>query len=357
MKKLLALIGYSSQLEEKKRVIYLIAAFGTTQLLMFLTFYILVTPNKWLVIETIIILIAYFSVFPLLKFGHYTLGKIIVIMGITIQVIMLVFVWFSKDTYLVLFFFIVPPIAFFVLDFSEEVEKRVLMAISIFICLVVLVFAVVEPMELIILEKTYINILRFMSVISTMISEILVFYFYVNSLHKTNRELMFLANTDALTNVSNRRRLFETGEELFKLYKKHHQDFTLMILDIDHFKRVNDNYGHPVGDEVLVGMSDLIEGSIRKEDLLCRYGGEEFAILFRNLPGKNREIIEAIKDRISQHTFVVEGEIEIDLTISAGVVSSSDQVHDFDDLVKKADALLYEAKQAGRNRIHYCQNC
>lgn len=164
---------------------------------------------------------------------------------------------------------------------------------------------------------------------------------------------MLLANTDALTNSFNRRRLFEIGEELFNIYKKHNHGFSLMILDIDHFKRINDTYGHPVGDEVLREVSNLIEKSIRREDLLCRYGGEEFAILFKNLEGSKRETIEAIKDRIGKHSFVISDDIVIELTISAGVVSSSDEITDFDDLVKKADALLYMAKQSGRNRIQY----
>lgn len=353
MERFLSLIGYSKNLDEKKRVMYLIAAFGTSQITMFLIFYLVVTPNIWLIIETAIIFVGYLSVFPLLKYNHYTLGKVFVIMGITIQVIMLVFVWFSKDTYLVLFFFIVPPISFFVLDFSNDVEKRILMFISVLICIVVIGFAVIQPLELIPLEKHYSDHLRFMSVISTMISEILVFYFYVNSLHKTNKELMLLANTDSLTNVSNRRRLFETGEELFNLYKKHQQGFSLMIFDIDHFKKINDTYGHPVGDEVLKEITHLIEHSIRKEDLLCRYGGEEFAILFKNIEGSKKEIIESIKDRISHHSFVISDEIVIELTISAGVVTSNDEVKDFDDLVKKADGLLYLAKQSGRNRIQY----
>lgn len=353
MESLLARIGYSKDLEEKQRVIYLIAVIGNSQLVMFMAFYLLVTPNPWLIFETIIVFVAYIAVFPLLKFGHFTVGKTIVIIGITFQVIMLVFVWFPKETYFLLFFFIIPPIAFFVLEFGDRIEKKLLLFICIFICLVVMVYAIIEPMEIIKLDEKYIIVLRFMSVISTVIPEILVFYFYVHNLYITNRELLLLANTDALTNVSNRRKLFENGEELFSLYKKHQKAFSLMILDIDHFKKVNDTYGHPAGDEVLRGLSQLIERSIRREDLLCRYGGEEFAILFKNLDGSKKDIFEAVKDRISNHVFLLEENISIELTISAGVVTSSDDIKDFDDLVKAADRLLYMAKQSGRNQIQY----
>lgn len=126
MEKLLTYIGYNKDIDIKKRAIYIIAAIGISQLCIFFPFYILVAYNKWLIIESVIIMFAYLSVFPLLKFGHFTVGKIIVIMGLTIQVIFLVFVWFPTETYFVLFFFIVPPISFFVLDIGLAAEKKFL---------------------------------------------------------------------------------------------------------------------------------------------------------------------------------------------------------------------------------------
>ncbi len=239
------------------------------------------------------------------------------------------------------------------MDIDNAKERKVLILLNLLVAVVLLMSGIFEPYELIELEAHYVMILRVMSIVSTIFTEVLVFYFYAVSLARTHSELRLLANTDALTNISNRRVLFEQGEKFTCIYEKYDKTFSLMILDIDHFKRINDEYGHPAGDKVLKEISTVISENVRKEDLVCRYGGEEFAILFKNMGHENRSSIENIKNKIKEHLFTINEDTSISLTFSAGVVTYNSKVTSFDELVKKADALLYEAKRTGRDKIIY----
>lgn len=264
---------------------------------------------------------------------------------------MLVYVWFPHETYFILYFFIVPPSSFFIFDIENSVEKKILIGINVLAAGLALVFGLLKPLELISLTSEQVVVFRAMSIISTVFTEILVFYFYASSLAKTHRELKVLANTNALTRIANRRVLFEQGELMMGIFTKYQKPFTLMILDIDHFKQINDQYGHPAGDKVLIELTKVISENIRKEDLVSRYGGEEFAVIFRNMDSESRHIITNIKDKLDAFQFSVNDTVKISLTISAGVATCHGRERKFEDIVKRADDLLYKAKQTGRNKI------
>ena len=353
MKNFLRFIGYSKQLEEKNKIAYILAAISLSQLIVFMIFYIFIVKSLPLITETVIIVILYLLVFVLLKKKTFVFAKLLVVLGLIIQVTLLVYIWFPHETYFLLFFFLVPPISFFILDIRNSKEKMLLVFLNSFAAIALLLSGVIKPLELIELGDEYILIIKEMSIVSTIFTEILVFYFYAVSLAKTNSELRLLANTDALTNISNRRVLFEQGEMLANIYSKYEKTFTLMILDIDHFKIINDKYGHPAGDSVLKEISSVISENIRKEDFVCRYGGEEFAIIFRNLTQENYKNIENIKNTMNSHLFNVGDGKYTSLTFSAGVATYNAKMLSFDELVKRADTLLYEAKKLGRNYIKY----
>lgn len=353
MQKLLELIGYTADLEKEHKFAYVIAAIGSFQLMTFLAFYMYVIQVPLLTVQTIVVLIAYLSTFYYFKKKHYVVGKAIIILGITIQVTLLVFVWFPKETHFVYYFFIVPPGSFFIFDFEIKKERNYLIVLNALITILLVASEMIAPMECIYLEDHYIHFLSILTVISTICIEILVFYFYASNLSRTHKELKLLANTDALTNISNRRVLFEQGEALFHICHKYNKSFALMILDIDYFKKINDQYGHPAGDEVLKELTQLISNHIRKEDLFCRYGGEEFAVLLKNVHGEYQNIIETLKHLIEEHAFQVNEDTFVELTVSIGVVACKERFRSFDELVNKADAMLYQAKETGRNKIVY----
>ncbi len=149
-----------------------------------------------------------------------------------------------------------------------------------------------------------------------------------------------LSKKDALTGLWNRRQLYEFVGNLIVPDPKNTVPFSILMMDIDFFKKYNDTYGHSAGDIVLTKVSQLILSKIRNEDLAVRYGGEEFMVIFVGMGKANAEII-------SERLRVVIRE-ETDVTVSAGLVEFEPGVS-FDELTKKADSLLYKAKRSGRD--------
>jgi len=158
---------------------------------------------------------------------------------------------------------------------------------------------------------------------------------------------------DGLTGIHNKRYFVEQLDRELSRAGRHGRPLTLLICDIDHFKRVNDDFGHLAGDHVLKEVAQLAKSRIRPDDVIARYGGEELAIILpeTELAGGVR-IADELRKMIATETFVFEGE-KIIVTISCGVaqLEPSWRSHDF---VRAADERLYEAKRAGRNRV--CPN-
>lgn len=159
------------------------------------------------------------------------------------------------------------------------------------------------------------------------------------------------AKTDVLTGSLNRGGFFETAEGVRRLARKQNKPVAKLLLDIDHFKEVNDTYGHAAGDEVLQSFTVLVRGALRVGDVLGRIGGEEFAVL---APDADRDVAEALAERI--RTTVSESpimwrETPIDVSVSIGVVCDPAAEVSMDELLERADRALYEAKRLGRNKV------
>ena len=159
-----------------------------------------------------------------------------------------------------------------------------------------------------------------------------------------------LSITDALTNLYNRR-YFETAfAREFARAKRYNSDLSLVIVDIDWFKKINDTYGHSCGDFVLKELSWLMAENFRQTDIIFRYGGEEFVILLTETPSETAGIpIERLRKIVEENKFRYKG-YDIDVTISAGISSNKD-VNDSCEMFDKADKALYTAKEEGRNRV------
>ena len=166
---------------------------------------------------------------------------------------------------------------------------------------------------------------------------------------KTEQELFVQASTDALTGLYNRRQFFALSNQAFALAKRNQTPFCVLMLDIDHFKSINDTYGHDVGDLVLKHLSSIMTQTLRQSDVIARWGGEEFIIFLQDTPPENgltpanklREAVEA--------TSVTANNQVIRFTISLGV--SASQVADIAHLQKEADLALYYSKEHGRNQV------
>lgn len=162
-----------------------------------------------------------------------------------------------------------------------------------------------------------------------------------------------LAITDGLTRIYNHRFFQELFDKEFKRADRYNTVFSLIMLDIDHFKNINDTYGHLLGDEILKEMAMLIRGCLRSMDVVARYGGEEFAILLPETDLENAiQTAERIRMAVRNHEFGSSLGKRIAVTVSQGVTSyPSPGIFSKSDMVAKADAALYEAKESGRDRV------
>ena len=160
-----------------------------------------------------------------------------------------------------------------------------------------------------------------------------------------------LSVTDGLTGLYNRRHFEYNVEREFLRTKRYPSDLSLAMIDIDHFKNINDTYGHQFGDYALKELSDLISSSFRKTDMIYRYGGEELAVILTETSLDNAHIpLERLREKISQHKFIYNNE-ETNITVSIGIGSNCAEIKTQKELVECADKALYKAKQNGRNKV------
>jgi diguanylate cyclase (GGDEF)-like protein len=164
-------------------------------------------------------------------------------------------------------------------------------------------------------------------------------------------ELQNLATTDPLTGLLNRRAILELGQREVDRYHRLGRPLAVLLFDIDHFKAINDTYGHAIGDQVLGGVVERCFANIRHVDILGRYGGDEFIILLTEADADlARSIAERVRRSIQDKPIQTEaGPVRVSL--SMGLTGPTPEIHDLSDFVKAADQALYRAKQSGRNRV------
>lgn len=170
---------------------------------------------------------------------------------------------------------------------------------------------------------------------------------------KENTDKLYeLSITDFLTKVYNRRYFFETAQNYILTAKRENKELSLLMLDIDFFKSINDTYGHQAGDTVLISLCEEIKAITRESDLFARVGGEEFVLLLANTSYEGAKIIaQKIRSTIQDKVFKHQG-TEINVTISIGLASLNTKNDTIEKLYKDVDAKLYLAKENGRNRVY-----
>ncbi len=168
-----------------------------------------------------------------------------------------------------------------------------------------------------------------------------------------NRELLYLANYDQLSGVFNRRAFFEHGARAFRECLALGRPLACLMSDIDHFKSINDNYGHPVGDEAIRSIACLLRECVRESDIVGRYGGEEFCVLLPDVsPAVARQVAERIRREVERRCGAgVESVPDLRITASFGLSLLAPDVESLEQLIEHADQALYRAKAGGRNRV------
>jgi diguanylate cyclase (GGDEF)-like protein len=181
--------------------------------------------------------------------------------------------------------------------------------------------------------------------------------FFISSLfvlmlsYKLNQKLESIATIDGLTSVLNRRGLEDAAVKMQDICKRINLSMAVLLIDIDHFKKVNDTYGHLAGDDVLKHLASVVAGILRSSDVLGRYGGEEFcAFLPNTTEGDAIGLAERIRAGVEASPLKLNLE-NIKITVSIGVADSVRAGYDFKGLVATADSAMYGAKNSGRNRV------
>lgn len=173
----------------------------------------------------------------------------------------------------------------------------------------------------------------------------------INERVKLERELEEQANTDYLTGVNNRRNFLENAEAVHRHAIDQDHPLSIVLLDIDHFKKINDTYGHDAGDTVLKWFTSHISDMLRSTDILARFGGEEFILLLPRTPIETAyDIAERIRKKIMNSPISIDDGSTINITVSLGVAEMHEE-ENINSIIKNADTALYQSKQNGRNRV------
>ena len=161
------------------------------------------------------------------------------------------------------------------------------------------------------------------------------------------------ATHDGLTNLYNKKYFIDVNAKEFAYAARHKSPLSLVMIDIDHFKRINDTYGHQCGDYVLQRLALLMSETVRAEDVLARYGGEEFAALLRGCKEDQAVVFsERLRRMVESAEFVFNGErIKVTISLGIGTVADESDSASPDDLIATADQFLYRAKEGGRNKV------
>jgi diguanylate cyclase (GGDEF)-like protein len=357
LKVLQSFTGYSKSSDAKLITSYHVNFLGMALVGFYLMLCLFMNPALPVIAISLISLIAQGSVIFILKKDKRVKGGIILFLSYLFIITSYSFFLFPAEADLSLFFIILIPVSFLLFNMNSKKERRHIAFFSGLTTLLYLLSVLYAPLTITVLPPPMPTILRLLSSGTVMALLLFFFFFYTSNLTATKINLDRMKETDELTNLYNRQRLFDEGQTFFKTGQIRDFSFIFLLFDIDDFKRVNDTYGYPAGDSILVQMSNLICRRIRQDDLFCRYSGQEFALIFKNTSHENCDSISRnIGEAVAKHPFFLPRNKSINLTISQGVVSNSRYFASFEAMVQAAEQAHRSAKNRGPNTINIVLN-
>ena len=235
--------------------------------------------------------------------------------------------------------------------------KKSQQRLTMFAVVLVVTFLFLENHSLLIMERSLQDSVKDIfftgSIVGIFMGIFVVLFSFSKELERTKLDLQYLATVDPLTGMNNRRSFMSFIESEFKNSKSGKGVFSMLMIDVDRFKIINDTYGHIVGDIALSEVAYLIRSSVRETDYCARYGGEEFSVVLPNTNESNALVVaDKIRMNIEKHFFDIGTEIKLQITVSIGISTYNPKCINVDSLLKKADIALYRSKENGRNRCN-----
>ncbi|MDK2593474.1 GGDEF domain-containing protein [Pseudoalteromonas obscura] len=241
------------------------------------------------------------------------------------------------------------PLPWLLLEGSRRSTKILL---SVLCCSCYFFIEYHQPIQqLITLKDTHKGVLQILYELLAMLVLILIAITFDNDRYKFEKKLKRMATIDGLTGLSNRTKLFIEGDRALCGVKRHKLPFCVALMDIDHFKKVNDNYGHSHGDAALQIVAKLLANNTRQSDIIGRYGGEEFALILQGTELSSAiDKLNSIREKIEAEP-ICYGSVCINCTASFGVTQLTNPGQNLTDLFDQADSALYDSKDKGRNCV------
>lgn len=350
MRKFLDFWGYSDELLYKTVLTYKINLFSILVMINFTLFYYGFIKTDSAGFVSLIFTLTLLLNFVLLKLKFPYLAKILLVVIVIAQIALSTFYWFQVETRINYFLFVIAPITLFIFDYNSLKDRvAVILFNLVAVGLIALSEFVGNPDPIYTIDNELIRLIGTMNVLTTILIVTFVFFVYSKSLSLSLNNLRSKVITDPLTGILNRRAFFRIGEDLFN---QKCQECIFLLFDIDHFKRVNDTYGHPVGDLVIKRITQAVSKNIRQNDVFARYGGEEFGLILRSVSKEyTMSVSDKIRMAVERESILLENGEILNKTISIGVVDAAWDATSFHDVVEMADKALYKAKEEGRNRV------
>ena len=308
-------------------------------------FFLLDIPILW--ISNIVIVVIYLVSLSLIEHQLYLAVIIICWLELTAHAFITVMTigWESGFHYYLLFYI---PLIF--ITPGNRLVTNLLKVIAICALYLTMDSLLRDASPSVILDNHVIDYLRYSNIIIVLTSLGLMTYFYIQAVYHVEKELMKYAITDPLTGLFNRRYVYQLVRYQEKMHKRESRPFSIILGDIDEFKRINDKYGHEVGDSILVSMSNILRDSIRDQDSIARWGGEEYLILLPNTALSEAIMVAGRLGEIVGSKTLRAGEDDIPMSMTFGVCEY-DPEEGIDACINRADNALIKGKQAGKNRV------